>query len=74
LARAVYSSAQILLFDDVLAALDVHTYVFLCLTWVAFYLHRFRSKHIVRECLEGDLLCGRTVLLVVGTLINIIGV
>ena len=28
LARAVYSSAKIVLLDDVLAALDVHTYVF----------------------------------------------
>ncbi|KAJ7642249.1 multidrug resistance-associated ABC transporter [Roridomyces roridus] len=47
LARAVYSSAQILLFDDVLAALDVHT-----------------SLWIVRKCLTGDLMAGRTVVLV----------
>ncbi|KAF9480291.1 multidrug resistance-associated ABC transporter [Pholiota conissans] len=47
LARAVYSSAQIILLDDILAALDVHT-----------------SKWIVEECLKGDLIRGRTVLLV----------
>ncbi|KAH7907307.1 P-loop containing nucleoside triphosphate hydrolase protein [Hygrophoropsis aurantiaca] len=47
LARAVYSSAQILLLDDILAALDVHT-----------------SKWIVSKCLAGDLVRGRTVLMV----------
>lgn len=48
LARAVYSSAEILLLDDVLAALDVHT-----------------AKWIVDKCLKGDLIRGRTVVLVV---------
>ncbi|KAM5539771.1 hypothetical protein V8D89_006584 [Ganoderma adspersum] len=47
LARAVYSDAEILLFDDILAALDVHT-----------------SRWIVNKCLDGDLLRGRTVILV----------
>ncbi|KAH7910707.1 hypothetical protein BJ138DRAFT_73634 [Hygrophoropsis aurantiaca] len=47
LARAIYSSAQILLLDDILAALDVHT-----------------SKWIVDKCLSGDLVRGRTVILV----------
>ncbi|ESK84755.1 hypothetical protein Moror_568 [Moniliophthora roreri MCA 2997] len=47
LARAVYSQAGILLLDDVLAALDVHT-----------------SKWIVEKCFKGDLLKGRTVILV----------
>ncbi|KAJ7092446.1 P-loop containing nucleoside triphosphate hydrolase protein [Mycena belliarum] len=47
LARAVYSQARILLLDDVLASLDVHT-----------------SKWIVEKCLGGDLIAGRTVLLV----------
>ncbi|KAF8889981.1 multidrug resistance-associated ABC transporter [Gymnopilus junonius] len=47
LARAVYSSAEIILLDDVLAALDVHT-----------------SKWIVENCLKGDLIRGRTVILV----------
>ncbi|KAF8157953.1 multidrug resistance-associated ABC transporter [Crassisporium funariophilum] len=47
LARAIYSTAEIILLDDVLAALDVHT-----------------SKWIVNECLLGDLVRGRTVLLV----------
>ncbi|KAI8972403.1 P-loop containing nucleoside triphosphate hydrolase protein [Trametes punicea] len=47
LARAVYSQAEIVLLDDILAALDVHT-----------------SKWIVEKCLKGDLLQGRTILLV----------
>ncbi|KAI0711030.1 hypothetical protein C8T65DRAFT_739602 [Cerioporus squamosus] len=47
LARAVYSNAEILLLDDVLAALDVHT-----------------SRWIVNKCFKGDLLRGRTVILV----------
>ncbi|KAF9449105.1 multidrug resistance-associated ABC transporter [Macrolepiota fuliginosa MF-IS2] len=47
LARAVYSNAQTLLLDDILAALDVHT-----------------STWIVERCLTGDLVKGRTVILV----------
>ncbi|VDC03254.1 unnamed protein product [Peniophora sp. CBMAI 1063] len=47
LARAIYSSADVLLLDDVLAALDVHT-----------------AKWIVGKCLKGELVRGRTVLLV----------
>ncbi|KAF7353370.1 ATP-binding cassette transporter [Mycena sanguinolenta] len=47
LARAIYSKAEILLLDDVLAALDVHT-----------------SKWIVEKCFSGDLIKGRTVILV----------
>ncbi|KDQ18018.1 hypothetical protein BOTBODRAFT_155037 [Botryobasidium botryosum FD-172 SS1] len=47
LARAVYSKAAILLLDDVLSALDVHT-----------------SRWIVDNCLRGDLIQGRTVILV----------
>ncbi|KAF9527915.1 multidrug resistance-associated ABC transporter [Crepidotus variabilis] len=47
LARAIYSSAQIILLDDILAALDVHT-----------------SAWIVDNCLKGDLVTGRTILLV----------
>ncbi|EMD41585.1 hypothetical protein CERSUDRAFT_110141 [Gelatoporia subvermispora B] len=47
LARAIYSSAEILLLDDVLAALDVHT-----------------AKWILDKCFRGDLVRGRTVILV----------
>ncbi|KDR68699.1 hypothetical protein GALMADRAFT_146052 [Galerina marginata CBS 339.88] len=47
LARAVYSSADIILLDDVLASLDVHT-----------------SKWVIDKCLKGDLIYGRTLLLV----------
>jgi ABC-type transport system involved in cytochrome bd biosynthesis fused ATPase/permease subunit len=50
LARAIYSQAQILILDDVLAALDVHT-----------------ARWVVDKCLQGDLVRGRTVLLVVST-------
>ena len=37
LARAVYSTAKILLLDDVLAALDVHTYVMRDRVFVFFF-------------------------------------
>ncbi|KAG8914828.1 hypothetical protein FRC01_003897, partial [Tulasnella sp. 417] len=47
LARAIYSAAAIILLDDVLSALDVHT-----------------SRWIVDQCLRGDLVKGRTVMLV----------
>ncbi|RPD55086.1 multidrug resistance-associated ABC transporter [Lentinus tigrinus ALCF2SS1-6] len=47
LARAVYSSAETLLLDDVFAALDVHT-----------------ARWIVEKCLKGDIVRGRTVILV----------
>ena len=47
LARAIYSSADVVLLDDVLAALDVHT-----------------SRWIVEKCFRGDLVRGRTVILV----------
>ena len=44
----MYSSASIVLLDDVLSALDAHT-----------------SKWIIRHCLNGELLSGRTVILAV---------
>ncbi|KAF8966510.1 multidrug resistance-associated ABC transporter [Flammula alnicola] len=47
LARAIYSQAKIILLDDILAALDVHT-----------------SAWIVDKCFRGDLVKGRTILLV----------
>ncbi|KZO90162.1 P-loop containing nucleoside triphosphate hydrolase protein [Calocera viscosa TUFC12733] len=47
LARAIYSNAGILLLDDILSALDVHT-----------------SRWIVEKCLQGELVQGRTVILV----------
>ncbi|GJE87807.1 multidrug resistance-associated ABC transporter [Phanerochaete sordida] len=47
LARAIYSNADILLLDDVLAALDVHT-----------------AQSVVEECFQGELVRGRTVILV----------
>lgn len=47
LARAIYSSAKVILLDDVLSALDVHT-----------------SAWIVNHCFRGNLVKGRTILLV----------
>ncbi|KAF8213492.1 hypothetical protein K438DRAFT_1956873 [Mycena galopus ATCC 62051] len=47
LARALYARTEIILLDDVLAALDVHT-----------------AKWIVDKCLRGDLIKGRTVIMV----------
>ncbi|QRV86056.1 ABC transporter [Ceratobasidium sp. AG-Ba] len=47
LARAIYSKAEIVILDDVLSALDVHT-----------------SRWIVDNCFRGDLVTGRTVLIV----------
>ncbi|KAH7097252.1 hypothetical protein BKA62DRAFT_751274 [Auriculariales sp. MPI-PUGE-AT-0066] len=47
LARAIYSTAETILLDDCLAALDIHT-----------------SKWIVEKCFVGDLVRGRTVILV----------
>lgn len=47
LARAIYSNAEILILDDVLSALDVHT-----------------SKWIVEKCFLGDLVKGRTLIMV----------
>ncbi|KEP52172.1 multidrug resistance-associated ABC transporter [Rhizoctonia solani 123E] len=47
LARAIYSKADIVILDDILSALDVHT-----------------SRWIVENCFRGDLVSGRTVLIV----------
>ncbi|KAJ6598427.1 P-loop containing nucleoside triphosphate hydrolase protein [Mycena vulgaris] len=47
LARALFSTAEILLLDDVFAALDVHT-----------------ANWIVDKCFNGDLVAGRTIILV----------
>ncbi|CAE6472635.1 unnamed protein product [Rhizoctonia solani] len=47
LARAIYSKAEIVILDDILSALDVHT-----------------SRWIVENCFRGDLVTGRTVLIV----------
>ncbi|KIJ48474.1 hypothetical protein M422DRAFT_247819 [Sphaerobolus stellatus SS14] len=47
LARAIYSSAEILILDDVLSALDVHT-----------------SRWILEKCFLGDLVKGRTLIMV----------
>ncbi|ELU44867.1 ATP-binding cassette transporter [Rhizoctonia solani AG-1 IA] len=48
LARAIYSKADIIILDDVLSALDVHT-----------------SRWIVDHCFRGELVAGRTMIIVV---------
>ena len=48
LARAIYSKAEIIILDDVLSALDVHT-----------------SRWVVDNCFRGDLVTGRTMIIVV---------
>jgi hypothetical protein len=66
LARAIYSPAQTVLLDDILAALE---YVFVAFQFsIGKYLPTFSvhtSKWIVDKCFAGDLVKGRTVLLVV---------
>ncbi|QRW00045.1 ABC transporter transmembrane region [Ceratobasidium sp. AG-Ba] len=47
LARAIYSKADIIVLDDVLSALDVHT-----------------ARWITESCFGGDLVAGRTVIIV----------
>ncbi|KAG8684445.1 hypothetical protein FRC11_012098, partial [Ceratobasidium sp. 423] len=47
LTRAIYSKAEIIILDDVLSALDVHT-----------------SRWIVDNCFRGDLVAGRTMIIV----------
>ncbi|KAJ7750388.1 hypothetical protein DFH07DRAFT_1062096 [Mycena maculata] len=47
LARALFSTAEIILLDDIFASLDVHT-----------------ANWIVDKCFNGDLITGRTVILV----------
>ncbi|CAE6448544.1 unnamed protein product [Rhizoctonia solani] len=47
LARAIYSKANIIILDDVLSALDVHT-----------------SRWIVDNCFRGNLVAGRTMIIV----------
>ncbi|KAF8758430.1 P-loop containing nucleoside triphosphate hydrolase protein [Rhizoctonia solani] len=47
LARAIYSKSEVIILDDVLSALDVHT-----------------SHWVVDKCFRGDIVAGRTVIIV----------
>ncbi|KAF7372862.1 ATP-binding cassette transporter [Mycena sanguinolenta] len=63
LARAIYSKAEILLLDDVLAALEqVDCFIFVLTILRLHSVHT--SKWIVEKCFSGDLIKGRTVILV----------
>ena len=70
LARAVYSSAQILILDDVsvfVAAFFEAPVIDIILSKVLAALDVHTARWIVEKCFQGDLICGRTVLLVVST-------
>ncbi|QRW27550.1 ABC transporter transmembrane region [Rhizoctonia solani] len=56
LARAIYSKADIIILDDVLSALDVHT-----------------SRWIVDHCFRGELVAGRTMIIVVAHFVVSLG-
>lgn len=65
LARAVYSQADILLLDDILAALEYVNYCSETSGVANAYYSVYTFKWIVEHCLSGDLLQGRTVIMVV---------
>ncbi|PPQ75643.1 hypothetical protein CVT26_001623, partial [Gymnopilus dilepis] len=64
LARAIYSSAKIVLLDDVFAALDVHTCVSFATYFCVVTETIISSSWIIDHCFRGELVKNRTILLV----------
>ena len=65
LARAVYSRASVLLLDDVLSAGEYH-YISLLIEQdlISLLVDAHTAHHLYHECLKGDLMRGRTIILV----------
>ena len=63
LARAVYSRASILLLDDVLSAGTLSSYTLLII-YLSQIVDAHTAHHLYHECLKGELMQGRTVILV----------
>ena len=64
LARAVYSRASTVLLDDVLSAGELHPSPFRLRLIYGFPVDAHTAHHLFERCIKGDLMRGRTVVLV----------